>query len=175
MKKVGIIFLVLIIIALLGVGGFFLWKTLNAEPVEQSSGDVIEKDTGLASKTVVKPIEISESSSQNNRIIEIKYPSLQSFKNNNFQRSINDQITKVINSYRNEIATIIDSETPITSLYTYTVNYDKYAHGDYLSLVVSNDYQTGGIRSNTWKDTYNIDVRKERIIYLADIFPANVD
>ena len=173
MKKVCLLVCALIIVCVLCLFCFVACND-NKKPIEPS-GDTVVTDAGAAAKADVRSITINEEASQANRIVNIVYPSIQSFNNKNFQKSINDEITSVILAYRNEISTIIDEETPATALYTYKVNYDKYTHGDYLSLVISNDYQTGGIRSNVWKDIYNIDVKKERILYLNDIFPSNVD
>ena len=167
MKKIIIIVLILCIVIAVGCGLYFF---LNNEPIDidnKESGDIQpEQEQGLAAKTVVKGIKVNEASSSANRSINIEYPSIQSFKNQTFQDGINSEITSVIQAYRAEISTVIDSETPEDVVYTYIVSFDKYAHGDYLSLVVSNKYITGGIRSNEWKDTYNVDVRKERKLEL---------
>lgn len=176
MKKVIKIILIILLILALGTAGFFGFKyyqSINQPPIE--SGDIDVEEVSLAKQAVVRTIEIKEDAKSTNRYIYAKYPSIQSFKNKNFQTFVNDQITSVILSYKNEIIAMIDDKTPTVALYSYVTSYDKYTHGDYLSLVISNDYQTGGIRSNKWKDIYNIDVRKERIFYLKDIFPANIN
>lgn len=177
MKKTFIIVLSIIIVILLGVGGFFLWKSLNDTPIIDvpTSGDDELEDKGLAANAVIKTVQIKENATGANRTIDIKYPSIQSFVNKDFQNYVNNSITNVILAYKDEIMVMIDEETPETALYTYKTSYEKFANDDYLSLVITNDYQTGGIRSNKWKDIYNINMRSERIFYLADIFPANVD
>ncbi|MBQ9313556.1 MAG: DUF3298 domain-containing protein [Clostridia bacterium] len=174
MKKV-IIALICIIILALGVIGFFVWQDSRPKPinVQPSGEDNITK--GLAELTEVVPVTIKEEARGVNRIVNVTYPTIQSFSNKNFQKYVNDNITKVIFAYRDEINAIVDDETPASNLYTYNTSYEKYTHGDYLSLVILNDYQTGGIRSNKWKDTYNVNVRSERLLYLKDIFASNVD
>lgn len=176
MKKILIVTILIVIIIVLGIGGFFIWKNFNKNlPIEEPSGDIQTVNIGLAEKAVVTPVPIKEAASGANRIIDVRYPTIQSFKNKDFQKFVNDSITEVIFAYINEIKAIVDDETPTTALYTYKTSYEKFTYGDYLSLVITNDYQTGGIRSNKWKDIYNINVRSERIFYLNDIFPSNVD
>lgn len=177
MKKVLVMIICIIVVTGLGVGGFFLWKNMNSSndidnPV---SGDEQTGVEGLAAKANIKTVQIKEDATGANRLIDVKYPSIQSFKNKDFQNYVNKAITDVILAYKDEIMVMIDEETPATALYTYKTSYEKFANGDYLSLVITNDYQTGGIRSNNWKDIYNINMRSERIFYLSDIFPANVD
>ncbi len=179
MKKLIVLLVCIIVLGVLGFGAYYLWQNRGSTTIideNKSSGDdIIEQDQGLAASTIVKGIEIRERSLSDHRNIDILYPSIQSFKNQTFQNGINSEITSVIQDYRSEISTVIDSETPSGDVYTYIVSYEKYTYGDYLSLIVSNKYNTGGIRSNEWKDTYNIDVRKERKMVLADLFAPNVD
>lgn len=176
MKKILIIISIIVVIGAVGGLAFYFYGNYTPDtPEVEDSGDVVVEDTGLAAKAVVKTITIKETASGANRMIDVKYPSIQSFKNKDFQNYINNAITDIIFAYKDEILVMIDEKTPATALYKYAAFYDKYTHGDYLSLVISNDYQTGGIRSNNWKDIYNINVKTERIFYLEDIFPANVD
>lgn len=176
MKNFIKVLICLLIVAIIGVGGYFIWKNFST-PIEiiEESGDVISVEKGLAEKTTVKTVQIKENASGANRIIDVKYPSIQSFKNKDFQNYVNNMITNVIFAYKDEIMVMIDEETDPATLYRYVTSFEKLANGDYLSLVISNNYDTGGIRSNKWKDIYNIDVRKERIFYLEDIFPAHIN
>lgn len=175
MKKGLIIVLCVVLVVALGVGGFFVWQSMNKIPnITTPSGDEIVTQKSLSEQTVVTPVVVKQNSGTN-REVDAIFPAISSFKNKNFEDYINEQIRTVIFSYKDEISTITYEGTPSTAFYSYKATYEKYTHGDYLSLVISNDYQTGGIRTNTWKDTYNIDVRNERIIHLEDIFPANVD
>lgn len=176
MKKFGIFLIIILIIVFLFVGIFFIWQSQQQQPIiVETSGDYELTSKSLADATDVVPISIKENAIGVNRIIDVTYPSIQSFTNKNFQKYINDQITKVIFAYRNEINAVVDDETDVTALYTYKSSYEKYTHGDYLSLVISNEYQTGGIRSNKWKDIYNINCKTERLLNLSDVFAANVD
>jgi len=173
MKK-WIIILCCVLALLIGVVVFFVVQDATVKPIEpDTSGEEAQK--GLAELTDVKDVTIKENARGINRMIDVTYPSIQSFTNKNTQKYVNDSITKVIFAYRDEINAIVDEETPSTNLYTYQTSYEKFCHGDYLSLVVSNDYQTGGIRSNKWKDIYNVNVRTERLLYLNEIFDATVD
>ncbi len=175
MNKIIIVLMSLIII-MLGIVGYFLIQDSNEPPITiEQSGDIVDTPKGLAELATVNSVRINEEVKGSNRVVNAVYPSIQSFSNKNFQKYINDEITKVIFAYRDEINAIVDDKTPATALYTYETTYDKYTHGDYLSLVISNNYETGGIRSNQWKDIYNVNVRTERLLYLKDIFPSNVD
>lgn len=175
MKKGLIIVLCVVLVVALGVGGFFVWKNINKTPdIITPSGDDVISEKSLSEQTVVTPVVVKQNSGTN-RAVDAIFPAISSFKNKNFEDYINEQIRTVIFSYKDEISTITYEGTPSTAFYSYKATYEKYTHGDYLSLVISNDYQTGGIRTNTWKDTYNIDVRNERMIYLGDIFSANID
>lgn len=176
MKKSVKVLIILLIVILVGIGVWFTWKAITKKPEEViESGDINHIEIGLAEKAIVVPVSIKEEARGLNRMVNAEYPSIQSFSNKNFQKEINDEITKVIFAYRDETKAIVDEQTPSTALYEYRSSYERYNHGDYLSLVISNDYETGGIRTNKWKDIYNIDVRNEKIIYLEDIFNASVN
>lgn len=180
MKK-AIIFV--IIIALLGALGIIGYKTLMGESIlgtQSGSGDNsgengIEHTNGLASKVRVEAVNVRNKT--DNIDINNVFPAIKSFSNKEFENSINKQIASNIENYRAEISYMVADIAPEEKLkfYKYVTTYEKHTWGNYLTLVVDQDYQTGGIRSNSWKDIYNIDVSKERIIYLEDIFPATVD
>ena len=177
MKKFIRILICLLVVIIVGVGGYFVWQKFfkPTEIIVEPSGEVVTVDPGLAAKAEVKTVQIKENASGANRVIDVKYPSIQSFKNKDFQNYVNNMITNVIFAYKDEIMVMIDEETDPATLYKYVTSFEKLANGDYLSLVISNDYDTGGIRSSQWKDIYNIDVKKERIFYLEDIFPAHIN
>ena len=82
---------------------------------------------------------------------------------------INKEIADSINPYVNEIAVVADESLPSTVKYKYEVSFERFNNENYISLVVLQNYATGGMRSNTWKDTYTIDVLNNRKITLADI------
>lgn len=176
MRKPVILAVVFIIIILLGVGGYFVWKGMQSEPIEvEPSGEIEVQPLGLAEQANVVSVYIKENASGVNRKVDVTYPNIQSFANKSIQKNINDSITEVIFAYRDEVNAIVDDETDKANLYAYTSSYEKYTYEDYLSLVISNNYETGGIRSNQWKDTYNIDVRTERLMTLEDVFAPNVN
>ena len=75
--------------------------------------------------------------------------------------------------YIKEIEVVAD-ET-ITKQYKYTVSYERYNNDNYISLVILQNYSTGegGMRSNEWKDTYTVDVVKNKLLSLADVCAMN--
>lgn len=144
------------------------------EPVGPNDpGEVIEKSP--AEKIVVNPYNITNSSK--NRDVRTSIPKLMNLDDSRFQEYMNKKMLQTVIDYQNEIETMIDEDTPAATLYKYVVSYEKYANDIYLSMVVSNDYQTGGMRSNSWKDTYTVDVTKgaNKEIFLKDLFKAEVD
>lgn len=176
MKKTLIIVAVAVVCVIIGVVGYNLIFNGNngiKPPINiENSGDVAQND-GLAAKA--KVVAVTVKNKTDNISIDNTYPTINSFNNKEFENSINKEIANNITSYREEINYMVDDLTPDLKLYKYIATYDKYTWGDYLTLVVNQDYQTGGIRSNKWKDIYNINVRTERLIYLADLFDATTD
>ena len=173
MKKSFII--VLLILIVLGVGAVIFINLDNGPdvpPIIINSGDVLEEDNNLASKVVIEDVVVTNKT--DNRYIDCVYPSIKSLKDKEFENSINSEIALNIQEYRNEIEFIIDEETKPVEMYSYITSYDKYTSGNYLSLVISQDYQTGGIRSNKWKDIYNINAKTERLFYLSELFEPGV-
>ena len=173
MKKILAILAFVVVVAAVSIFGY---KALNKEqPVGNESGDkvVVVDDKNLAAGTRVESIVVNNKADHIN--ISNKYPAITSFKSKEFENYINKTIAGNIADYRNEINEIVDDYTLDVKQYSYVTDFDKYTWGNYLTLVIKQDYQTGGIRSNQWKEIYNIDVSKERIIYLEDIFRATVD
>lgn len=173
MKKTVIIIAIVILVC--GVI-FAVYKVMNhgnqppVGPIE--SGDVT-KEPDLAELTVIRSIPVQNKTDNSN--INAVYPCITSFKNKNFENYVNNLMASSILGYTNEINSLIDDLTPDVKLYKYVTSYKKYTCGNYLTLVIDQDYQTGGIRSDTWKDVYNIDVLSERLITLADLFEVGVD
>ena len=86
MKKFIRVLICLLVIIIIGVGGYFVWqKYFKPADVIVPSGDVVIVDPGLAAKAVVKSVQIKENASGANRIIDVRYPSIQYFKNKDFQ------------------------------------------------------------------------------------------
>lgn len=173
MKKTIIIIAVIVVLA---VAIFAVYKVMNQEktppvgPVE--SGEAIN-DKELAALVKIEPVTVRNKT--DNIDINAVYPRITSFKNKEFENYINKQIASSISEYRSEINSIVDDLTPDVKLYKYITTYQKDTWGNYLTLVIDQNYQTQGIRSDKWKDIYNIDVSKERIIMLADLFESGVD
>lgn len=176
MKKA--VLLIFALAMVIGVSLFLLLKQENSNnPVgpnnNVNSGEAVSGEEGRAANVVVEAIPVKNKT--DNIDVECTYPAIRSFSNKEFENNINKQIATNINEYRTEINYVVDELTPEINLYKYRASYEKFTWGDYLTLVVSQDYQTGGIRSNTWKDIYNINVSTERIIYLSDLFEATTD
>ncbi|MBQ6860042.1 MAG: DUF3298 domain-containing protein [Clostridia bacterium] len=173
MKKI----LLLISVFTLLLTGCALWDDEKPGPIgpdiPEESTTPITEDEGLAAKVIVETVPF------NNRVgnIEIsnEYPSIKSFKNKNFENSINTKIASNLADYRAEISAIVDDKTPDTKLYKYITTYERFNAGKYLTLIIHQDYQTGGIRSNTWKEIYNIDVTTERTLKLEELFDPTTD
>lgn len=175
MKK---IIAILALIVVIGVGYVFLLGPdgiLNKDDTrsEENHEEVNPIDGPLAKDVIIESVPVNNKADHIN--INNRYPSIKSFKSKEFENYINKTIAGNIAEYRNEINEIVDDYTLDVKQYSYITNFERYNWGSYLTLIVNHDYQTGGIRSNTWKEIYNIDVSTERIIYLEDIFRATVD
>lgn len=173
MKKTFKIIVALILVILIAVG---IIVVLNQDsgpdipgPIIDSSGDNVAK---MAKNIVVESSGFVIKT--DNRYIDCTYPKITSLEDKEFENSINTEIALNIQGYRDEIEFIIDDETEPTEMYRYVTSYERYNNGKYLSLVIDQDYQTGGIRSNKWKDTYNINSETERLVYLSELFEPGV-
>lgn len=171
--KLIIIFLVLIILI---AGGVYL--------LMQDSGPKLPPDIGPTSTSIksegkkAEEIAVQDTHFENitdNRYIKCIYPKLTSLSDKEFENYINTQIAANINEYINEIGYIVDDKTQPTEMYRYVTTYDRYNCKKYLSLVINQDYQTGGIRSNIWKDIYNVNAETERIFYLNELFEPGIN
>lgn len=174
--KFIIIAIVVVIVALLAVGAFFLFFKedigVTPGPVDPD-GPVQTGEKTLSEKTIVDTTQSDTSDSK--REIHINMPRISNLSDYSFQQSINKRMSDTVKYYQNEINVVLDEDTPITTKYRYNVDYERYNNGDYLSIVIEQDYQTGGMRSNSWNDTYNIDVAKNKEIYLKDLFSSTTD
>lgn len=137
--------------------------------------DPIVTEKSPAENIVVNPYNITNSSK--NRDVRTSIPKLMNLSDSRFQEYMNKKMLQTVIDYQNEIETMIDSDTPAETLYKYVVSYETQANDIYLSMIVSNDYQTGGMRSNSWKDTYTIDVTEgaNKEIFLKDLFDAEIN
>lgn len=178
MKKVLLIVAIIAVLALACYIGYNFLNDSNDIINPNNSGDVYnpgnqDDTTGLAAQVKVESVKVENRTDH----IDINnvYPRITSFKDKEFENSINNQIAQNISGYRQEINGIVDEQTPVTKLYKYVTTFEKNTWGDYLTLIVEQDYQTGGIRSNTWKEIYNINARTERLMYLNDLFEATTN
>ncbi len=175
MKKVLAILAFVVVVAAVSIFGY---KFITDKPADiEDSGDkptqIVNDGKKQAADTRVESIVVNNKADHIN--ISNRYPAITSFASKEFENYINKTIAANIADYRNEINEIVDDYTLDVKQYSYITDFERYNWGSYLTLVIKQDYQTGGIRSNTWKEIYNIDVAKERIIYLEDIFRATVD
>lgn len=173
--KFIVIAIIILVIAILVGGGIFLYNILNNDgPI---SGDedkpIVSEEKTPSEKTIVDTTESKTSDSK--REIHINMPRISSLTDYSFQQYINKRMSDTVKYYQNEINVVLDENTPVITKYRYNVEYDRYNNGNYLSIVIDQDYNTGGMRSNAWKDTYNIDVVRNREIYLSDLFESTVD
>lgn len=175
MKKIIAILALIVVVAAVSIFGY---KLINAEKepvIEPSSGDtqVVQNDKNLAALVSIESVPVNNKADHIN--ISNRFPAIRSFKSKEFENYINKTIAANIADYRNEINEVVDDYTLDVKQYSYITDFERYNWGNYLTLVIEHDYQTGGIRSNKWKEVYNIDVSAERIIYLEDIFSPDVD
>lgn len=175
MKKIIAILALVVVVAAVSIFGYKLFSRENVPVVDPGSGDapIVVDTKNLAASTKVESVPVNNKADHIN--ISNRYPAIRSFKSKEFENYINKTIAANIADYRNEINEVVDDYTLDVKQYSYITDFERYNWGNYLTLVIKHDYQTGGIRSNKWKEIYNIDVSTERIIYLEDIFKATVD
>jgi len=163
MKRVVIILSIIVIIALIGVGCFFLFFREEPPIIIPSGEPIVQLEP--SEKTIVEITStITETQRRN---VNVQMPTFKNLTDYTFQEVINKKIADSINPYVNEIAIVADES--ISKQYKYNVTYERYNNGNYVSIVVLQNYYTGGMRSNVWKDTYTIDVVSNKEMSLADI------
>jgi hypothetical protein len=91
--------------------------------------------------------------------IDISIPVISGLDDKKFEYDMNTEMAEDILAYESEVYVMAGGDMGL-SKYTFKSRFEKYVNYDYLSIVIPQEYTTGGIRSNSWKDTYNIDVRK---------------
>ena len=171
MKKIIKIVIIILIVAAIGA---VAWIYMDRDDGTDFPTPPSPTPTPVGKTWDVTVQDVVVENKTDNRYVNCVYPKITSLNNKEFQNYINTQIAKNINEYRSEIEYIIDDETKPTEMYTYITKYDKYVSNKYLSLVIDQDYQTGGIRSNKWKDIYNINLDTDRIFYLEELFEPGV-
>ena len=162
--------LILCFILLIGGIGYIAWQQADSTGPD----DPIVKPTPTPTEVVTSEDVVVETVYLNNKtgnkFVQCEYPKIKSFKNAYMQNNINTEIAQHILEYVREIDFRVDTETKPEELYQYTTSYERFNYGKYLFLVISQEYETGGIRSNKWKDIYSINVETERIAYLSELF-----
>lgn len=167
MKRAILIILTIILIVLLCVTSYFTFIKETPFIQTQPSGDVVT--TPPMNSELYEVRTSSTKTDTQRRIVNVEMPAFSGLTDYAFQENINKKIAESINPYINEIAIVADESVPATAIYRYTVTYERYNNDDYISLVVLQNYSTVGLRSNVWKDTYTIDVVKNKEVKLADI------
>ncbi len=176
MKK---LLIVLVILILLGALGYIAWKYMSG-PVDPGIVTEITPTPVVEKKVTADDILVETVKYENktdNMDIKCEYPRIKSFKNASFQNSVNSEIAKHSLDQVNEIKNVIEDDTDDLKpemFIRYSCNFERFNYGKYLFLVVSHDYESGGIRSNKWKDIYSINVETERIVYLSEMFEVGV-
>jgi hypothetical protein len=164
------------IILIMLASALAIFLIMNKENVINPDGGNINPSNNdneeLASKITVT--STNKRTSDGAIDIDISIPVLSGLEDKKFEYDINTEMAKDIIAYESEVYVMAGGDMGI-SKYTFKARYEKYVNSDYLSLVIPQEYTTGGIRSNRWKDTYNIDVRKGKSIFLADLFKPNQD
>ena len=167
MKRGIVIVLFIIILIALGV-----MVKITFFPDEQKSGDEGIFVPPVEIKTPAELAEVRTATTKTEtlrRYVNAERPAFSNLSDFSFQENVNKIIADSINPYINEIAIVADESVPATAMYRYTVNYERYNNEDYVSLVVLQNYSTGGMRSNVWRDTYTIDVVNCKVLSLADV------
>lgn len=181
MKKVVILTLIVVIIVV--VAAIILWpKDGGGTTVTTPSGDkgpvsskyaIIETSqeatTGKANIHGNVPYFLEDESSDDNA---------RSLKNLEFAKDINNQIYDIVSTYTDEILLFKDgvsyddekNDIINNKQYRYDVEYDRYNNGNIISLVLNMYYNTSGLRSNAWKEPFNIDVIENKLVKLSDLF-----
>lgn len=173
MKRVAIVLLIIIVMALIGMICYTIFKG----PVVEEKPPVIEPVKKMLSETIVVRDSVTKTDTQK-RNVDVKMPAFDNLTDYSFQQTINQKIASSIDPYINEIRIVAEEGAPATAIYRYNVSYERYNNDDYVSLVVQQNYSTGGLklnvwadglRSNVWKDTYTVDVKNNRELTLADV------
>jgi hypothetical protein len=175
-KKKLIMVVVITIIVILLASSLVFFFLLNKGDEEEGEGNNVnpsnDENTELAATITVT--STNKRTNDGAIDIDISIPVLSGLEDKKFEYDINTEMAKDILAYESEVYVMASGDVGINK-YTFKTRYEKYVNDDYLSLVIPQEYTTGGIRSNRWKDTYNIDARKGKRIYLADLFDPTED
>ena len=97
-----------------------------------------------------------------------------------FAEQINNEILALFKNYSDEITLFKDgvsyddnkNDIIKNKMYRLSTYYDRYNNGGIISLVINMDYDTNGLRSNKWKEVFNIDVVNNKKLTLSDLFSS---
>lgn len=164
MKRVAIVLLIIVLLVgiIFGIMYFLPDNQVVVEPPEPS-GEIEIKSP--AEELVISTV--STRTQTQKRLVNAEIPHMDSLSNDSFQEEINDKIASLIKPYINEIAIVADDT--ISKQYVYEVSYERYNNENFVSLLIAQNYNTGGMRSNEWKDTFTIDVVKNKELTLKDV------
>ena len=179
MKK--LIALILVVICIVVAVIIFLSQKPPEPPIPNTPPSVTN------THVMAKDIEIREEPQLNRStrmVIDTKKPRILNLGNFENQELINQKISDAVKPYISEINMMTEGLTTReendnimdTKQYEYIVTYDRYNNDIYLSLVLNQninislaDIYEGGLRSNKWKDTYNVNCDTSTQVYLKDI------
>ena len=175
-NKKKFILIVCSVVVLIAVLVIALVLLLNNEPDIPDKPVIDDPSEMSASEKII--VDVARATNvDSKRNVQVNIPKFTNLTDYAFQQFVNNKMSETANYYQNEISVVADEYTPITTVYTYMVDYDRYNNENYVSIVINHRYQTqvGGLRSNIWKDTYNVDVVNNREVVLKDLFAGNVD
>ena len=183
MKK--IIILIICVVIIVAIAAVILMRKPEIQQLPES-GEVIESDisskygiigtsqestTGKANIHGVVPYFLEDESTDDNS---------RSLGDLKLAKDINNQIYDLVTTYSEEIdlfkdgVSFDDRENDIINnkQYRYNVSYDRYNNGNVISLIINMDYDTSGLRSNKWKEIFNVDVVQNKVLRLSDLFSS---
>ncbi len=179
MKKILVILAVIIMIVIIGI----LVMNWDDDDKIRPSGEI----SGPPEPVLAKDISVKSIPRENDSTrlqVRTVRPYIENLPNYSVQEVINDKIANSINPYIEELNVVSEGSTIVkandnivdTKQFDYHVNYERYDNHVYLSLVVLQDIRitlnsnpVGGLRSNSWKDTYVIDCDSSKEVQLKDV------
>ncbi len=175
MKKICKLFLAIALIATFSACD-------HDDPVVETTPEPTVIDTrSEAEKIEIRTKEYSISG--RNSVCDIKSPEFVNLKDEVAQEEINAQISKATEPYRKEIDVVSEGLTDAdtntgdfaTKFYTYNVTYDRYNNDNYISIIIRQNYDTEGLRSNKWSDIFVVDVVKCKLVKLLEVFKPGTE
>ena len=184
MKRVVILTICVIIIIVIAI---VIWNINQDQPIEPSITPPPPSD--IASLYFVNDVPKSLTVGKAN--VNVTLPLFDEIESTNdearslsdlsFAEEINNEVLDLFDSYYQEIVLFKDgvsydddkNDIIKNKQYKFLADYDRYNNGSIISLVINIDYNTSGLRSNAWKEVFNIDVEKNKKITLSDLFSSS--